>query len=127
MHPDPKRRRLLLAGPARAARLLKRARPTGRRRTVLMLGLVLGDHEAGLAASLRREGYALERFTGPVGEQAQLGRRIADKRTELEAFRERHDIASMEREENETLSRLRAMGRLRLHNRMVSPCRKASR
>ncbi|MFO8002649.1 GumC family protein [Thioalkalivibrio sp.] len=44
-----------------------------------------------------------------VAEQAQLGRRIADKRTELEAFRERHDIVSMEREENETLSRLRGL------------------
>ena len=44
-----------------------------------------------------------------VAEQARLGRRIADKRTELEAFRERHDIVSMEREENETLSRLRGL------------------
>ena len=44
-----------------------------------------------------------------VGEQARMGRRIADKRIELEAFRERHDIVSMERDENETLSRLRGL------------------
>jgi polysaccharide biosynthesis transport protein len=70
------------------------------------------DHWAEAYVALRAARIAdiTNRTTAELaGEQTQLGRRIADKRTELEAFRERHDIVSMEREENETLSRLRGL------------------
>ncbi|MEY6431481.1 hypothetical protein ABC977_03560 [Thioalkalicoccus limnaeus] len=43
------------------------------------------------------------------GEQSRLGKRLAATRAELERFRERHDIVSMEREENLVPARLNGL------------------
>lgn len=46
-----------------------------------------------------------------VGEEiAKLEARVAEKRREVEAFRLRHNIVSLEREENQVLSRVRGLG-----------------
>lgn len=70
------------------------------------------NHWADAYVALReaRVVEASGRTTGELAdEQARLQARIAAKRGELTAFRDQHDILSMEREENQVLSRLKGL------------------
>ena len=63
------------------------------------------------------EGYRATEIAAATGrttaeledEQAELARKIKDARTELQTFRERHEIVSLERQENRTLSGLKGL------------------
>ncbi|AFL72582.1 GumC family protein [Thiocystis violascens] len=70
------------------------------------------NHWAAAYEGLRAEeiAAATERTTAELeDEQEQLARKIEAARTQLQTFRERHDIVSLEREENRTLSSLKGL------------------
>ena len=73
--------------------------------TAALVNSVIGTYKERLEQSYRdTSGEALERIND---ELAKVQARVAEKRRLAEAFRQRHDVVSLEREENQLLARTR--------------------
>ncbi len=73
--------------------------------TAALVNAVIGTYKERLEQSYRdTSGEALERIND---ELAKVQARVAEKRRLAEAFRQRHDVVSLEREENQLLARTR--------------------